>query len=253
MKKPLFRSPGPGASGGDPGPTQPPQDPAEPHLGVALAEHPAVIRAGIAGVLRSTPGLDLLVETGSAEELLTALKALRGYRTVVVIVGLELPGDRTSLTLIRTVRDTLPSMLILACGSHVDESSVSSALFAGADGFVSKNVPVDEFVAAVTATAAGEVVLAGVPDGWLGRIADTIDEPAPSGLTALLTPREVEILAAAADGLTAREIARRLDVAERTITTHFTRIYRKLGARSRIHAINMAAAAGLLPGSRSAS
>lgn len=61
-----------------------------------------------------------------------------------------------------------------------------------------------------------------------------------------LTERELEVLSVAAEGLTARQIAERLGVRERTVTTHLARIYRKLGVRSRLAAIRVAAASGLV-------
>src|SRR5204863_5185949 len=116
--------------------------------------------------------------------------------------------------------------------TKADDLAVSRALFAGADGFVDKDVPLTEFVDAVRRTAEGEMVLSGIPQGWLGKIADNVERGAST--ERVLTDREVEVLSAAAEGLTAREIGQQLGVAERTVTTHLGRIYRKLGASGRV-------------------
>ena len=91
---------------------------------------------------------------------------------------------------------------------------------------------------ALRRTARGSVVLEGVPKNWFGPIAASpIQPPEPTALT----DREVEVLHAAAEGLTARQIGTRLGVSERTVTTHLSRIYKKLGASGRIAAITAAA------------
>ena len=88
------------------------------------------------------------------------------------------------------------------------------------------------------------MVLAGPTSTAVGPIADGIERR--RDLDALLTQREREVLAVAAEGLTAREIAARLGVRERTVTTHLGRIYGKLGVGSRLAAVRMAARSGLV-------
>jgi DNA-binding NarL/FixJ family response regulator len=87
-------------------------------------------------------------------------------------------------------------------------------------------------------------VLEGLPRGALGEIVQAIDHQQVT--TNVLTPREHSVLVAAADGLTAREIARRLGVRERTVSTHLNHIYRKLGASGRVAAVTAAARLGVL-------
>jgi len=85
---------------------------------------------------------------------------------------------------------------------------------------------------------------AGVPEGWLGKIADGVDNQ--SHAQSILTEREVEILEVASEGLTARQIGHRLGVRERTVTTHLGHIYKKLGTGSRVAAIIAAHRSGLV-------
>jgi DNA-binding NarL/FixJ family response regulator len=88
------------------------------------------------------------------------------------------------------------------------------------------------------------MVLVGPPSEWVGAIAEGIDQQRDSEAT--LTPRERQVLSVAAEGLTAREIAGRLGVRERTVTTHLARIYVKLGVGSRVAALRAAANAGMV-------
>ena len=96
----------------------------------------------------------------------------------------------------------------------------------------------------VRRAAQGEVVLAGVPDSWVGRIADNVERNVST--EPVLTQREVEVLEVAAEGLTARQISHRLGVRERTVTTHLGRIYRKLGTSGRVAALAAASEFGML-------
>jgi DNA-binding CsgD family transcriptional regulator len=109
---------------------------------------------------------------------------------------------------------------------------------------VDKKVDPVVFLQALRRPAEGEMVLAGPPTEWVGAIANGIERRREAEIT--LTPREREVLVIAAQGLTAREIATKLGVRERTVTTHLGRIYAKLGVGGRVAAIRAAANVGLV-------
>ena len=211
-------------------------------FGVVLIDAPQLFRAGMALILDSQPDLDVLVDAGRSDEGLDGIRRLRRRRGVVAIVGLLLTGERDSFWLIRSIRDEFPTIPILASASNATEHAVSRALAAGAQGFVDEDSAPEVFVDAVRRTACGEAVLAGVPEGWAASIAEL---QVPS-VVPPLTDREIEVLTVASEGLTSRQIGRRLGLQERTVTTHLSRIYRKLGAGSRVSAISRAAEWGLV-------
>jgi DNA-binding NarL/FixJ family response regulator len=213
-------------------------------LKIAIADYPAIVRAGIASLLSAQPDMEILAAGATADECLESLRAMRRRTDVTLLVGLGMPGERGSLWLIRSVREQFPSIPILACGANPDDLAVSQALFTGADGFVNKDVEPAVFVDAVRRAARGEIVLAGVPDNWVGQIADNVERNVST--EPVLTQREVEVLVVAAEGLTARQIGHRLGVRERTVTTHLGRIYRKLGATGRVAALATASEFGVL-------
>ena len=159
-------------------------------------------------------------------------------------MGLGLDGRHDSFWLIRTLRERYPAVAIVGCGANADPLAISRALFMGADGYVDKSVDPVEFLQCIRKASEGEMVLSGPPMEWVGDIANGLDRQ--RDLEVKLTEREREVLVVAAEGLTAREIADRLGVAERTITTHLGRIYGKLGVSGRIAAIRHAASAGLV-------
>ena len=134
--------------------------------------------------------------------------------------------------------------LLVASEPDIDGMAISQALFVGADSFVHKNTEPVRFLDAIRRTAAGQVVMEGLPRGTFGDLAETLDRQRAA--EHILTHREREVLFVAAEGLTARQIGRRLGVQERTVTTHLARIYRKLGANSRIGAIAAATRSGVL-------
>jgi DNA-binding NarL/FixJ family response regulator len=225
----------------DPNPTTTPR--ARRALGVIVIDPLPVVRAGLAMLIDDRPDMEVLAETGSADDALEIVSRVRRSR-VVLVVGLGLGGDHDAFWLIRTLRGRFPSHAILGCGANADPTTVSRALFMGADGFVDKNIDPVEFLQSLRRAADREMVLAGPASVAVGQIADGLERRRDFDVR--LTAREREVLSVAAEGLTAREIATRLGVRERTVTTHLARIYGKLGVGSRLAAIRLAARAGLV-------
>lgn len=217
--------------------------PARRRLGIVVVDALPVVRAGLAMLIDDRPDMDVVGQAGSADEGLAALARVR-RAGVVALVGLGLEGDRDSFWLIREIRRRFPGISIVACGARSEPLAISRALFVGADGFIDKNVDPSEFLRSLRSAANGEMVLAGPPAEWVGAIAEGLERRRDAEVT--LTDREREVLAVAAQGLTARQIAERLGVRERTVTTHLSRIYGKLGVGSRVQALRAAAAAGLV-------
>jgi DNA-binding NarL/FixJ family response regulator len=213
-------------------------------LGVVVVDPLPVVRAGLRLLIEDRPDLEVLDEAGTGEAGLEAIGRIRRSR-VIVLVGLGLTGDHDAYWLIRTLRQRFPTHAILGCGANADPTAISRALFVGADGFVDKNIDPVDFLQSLRAAAAGDMVLATpASSSALGAIAEGIDRRRE--VEVKLTDREREVLVVAAEGLTARQIATRLGVRERTVTTHLARIYGKLGVGNRLAAIRLAARSGLV-------
>jgi DNA-binding NarL/FixJ family response regulator len=212
-------------------------------LGVVVVDPLPVVRAGLSLLIEDRPDMEVLDEAGTADQGLEIVSRLRRTR-VVVLVGLGLGGDHDSFWLIRTLRGRFPSHVILGCGANSDPTTISRTLFMGADGFVDKNIDPVEFLQSLRRAATHEMVLASPASSSVAQIAQGIERR--RAFDVRLTEREREVLRVAAEGLTAREIAARLGVRERTVTTHLARIYGKLGVGSRLAAIRMAAQSGLV-------
>jgi DNA-binding NarL/FixJ family response regulator len=215
-----------------------------PIVNVLLVDPLAVVRSGLHLLISGEPDLAVVGEAATAEEALETLRLLARRTGVVALVGLNLGGQRDGYWLIREIRESFPSIPVIACGANSDAISISRALFFGADGFVDKTARPEDFLHAIRRGARREMVLEGLPPDWMAPIADGIGRHLDG--PAVLTGREREVLTVAAEGLTARQIGSRLGVKERTVTTHLFRIYKKLGADSRVGAIATAARSGII-------
>jgi len=212
-------------------------------LGVVVVEPFAVVRAGLVRTIADDPGLRVIGDAGSADGAISILEGVSGSG-VVILVAMGLAGEQDAYWLIRALRERFPGQVILGLGANADPQVVSRALFVGADGFLDKSQELEDFLAGIHRAAEEEVVIAGPAAASVGQIAEGIQRRRSSGFR--LTDREREVLTIAAEGLTAREIADRLGVRERTITTHLARIYGKLGVTSRLGALRVAARSGLV-------
>ena len=200
-------------------------------LEVVLVDALHSVRAGLRLLISGQAGMKVVVDAGSADETLDVLKELRRRSRIVMVVGLNLAGPHDGFWLLDMIRRLYPWIPTVACGANSDPPSISRSLFCGADGYVDR-------------IAAGEVVLEGLPPDWLGRVTEGIGRQRDA--TSLLTDREREVIAIAAEGLTARQIGSRLGVHERTVTTYLGRIYKKLGAGGRMEAVAAASRWGLV-------
>jgi DNA-binding NarL/FixJ family response regulator len=211
--------------------------------GVILVEPLPVVRTGLQLLVEQEPDLEVLAATGDVDQTLRAIARVRRTR-VTVLIALGLEGERDAAWLIREIRERYPTHAVLAVGTDADAAAISRALFVGADGFVDKEVEPDVFITAIRQVRERDTVVAGPPPVALGLIADRID--VRRDIESLLTAREREVLTVAAEGLTAKEMADRLGVRERTVTTHLGRIYAKLGVQGRLAAVQLATRSGLV-------
>lgn len=208
-------------------------------LAVVLVEPLHLVRSALALLISKQPDMEVLLEANTADAAFEGLQRIGRRSRVIVLISVALLGERDAFWLMRAIRESFPTWIVLGTGPQVEEMTISRSLFAGADGFVDKNALPEEFFEALRRSEREGIVLAGLPPQRLGAIAEGIVQQRT--MESPLTARERHVMQVAADGLTARQIGRRLGVSERTVTTHLTRIYRKLGVSNRVAAL---AAAG---------
>ncbi|MEU6349015.1 response regulator transcription factor [Streptomyces sp. NPDC047072] len=211
---------------------------------VVVVDDQPLIRAGFAMVLAAQPDIEVV---GEAENGAEALALLARTRADVVIMDIRMPVlDGVEATRELGRRPDSPRVLVLTT-FDTDEDAFA-ALQAGASGFLLKNTPPEEVVAAIRVVAAGESVVAPrvtrqLLDRFAGRLAPTAHQDERLDL---LTGREREVLGLIAEGLSNSEIADRLFIAEGTVKTHFGKILAKLDLRDRVQAVIFAYDTGLV-------
>jgi len=210
---------------------------------VVLADDQDLLRAGLRALLQAR-GVNVLAEARHGRE---AVEAARLHRPDVLVLDIRMPVMDGIAATREVLRSELATRVLILTTYDLDEY-VYQALRAGAAGFMLKATPPDRLVDAIEVVAAGEALLA--PSLTQRLIAEHVRRLPPSAgppeQLRELTPREREVLALIARGLSNDEIAARLVVSLATIKTHVNRILAKLGLRSRAQAVVTAYETGLI-------
>ncbi len=200
---------------------------------VFLLDDHEIVRRGIADLLEHEDGITVVGEAGVAAGAAEAI--LAGDVTVAVLDG-RLP-DGSGIDVCRDVKSERPEIGCLILTSYDDDEAVLAAVLAGANGYLLKEVRATGLIDAIRRVAKGDVLLdPALADGVVARVAAT---SAASPLDAL-TPRETEILALIAQGLSNREIGSTLFLAEKTVKNYVSGILSKLGMQRRTQAAVLA-------------
>lgn len=197
-------------------------------------DHPA-LRLGLRVLLERAPDVELV---GEAENGAEALALVEASRPDVVVLDCELPEMEGVEVAQEIWRRNLP-VRVLALSSYDDERYVRGMLDAGAVGYLLKDEAPGVIVAAARAAAQGEGYFS---PAVAAKVAAWSRGERPGGLT----EREAEVLALVAEGLPNKQIAYRLQVAERTVQFHVSNILQKLGVASRVEAAVWAKEQGLI-------
>jgi DNA-binding NarL/FixJ family response regulator len=204
------------------------------------------VRAGFRSILEQQSGI---VVAGEAGDGLAAVDIARKRHPDVVLMDVQMPGmDGLEATrrIVAESDDDHPVAVLMLTTFDLNEY-VYEALRAGASGFLLKDVMPEDLVAAVRVVAAGDALIA---PGITKRLIQQFARSAPAATTPAgldeLTPRELEVLALVARGLTNAEIADDLVLSEATVKTHVKRILAKLSVRDRVGAVIVAYEAGLV-------
>jgi DNA-binding NarL/FixJ family response regulator len=217
---------------------------------VVLVDDQQLVRAGFRMVIDSQPDLTVVGEAGDGA---AAVEVVRGAAADVVLMDVRMPGtDGIAATEQVTALPDPPRVVVLTT-FDLDEYVVA-AIGAGASGFLLKDAPPEEMLAAVRTVHAGDSVIAASSTRrllqhvapMLRGSAGTATAPADPRPLAELTPREKEVLVLMAYGASNTEIAQRLFVSEATVKTHVGRVLGKTGSRDRVQAVVLAYRTGLV-------
>jgi DNA-binding NarL/FixJ family response regulator len=217
---------------------------------VLVADDQTLVRAGFRVLVESAPDLEVVGEAGDGVE---AVELARRELPDVVLMDIRMPRmDGLEATRRILALDRAEGVRVLVLTTFDLDEYVYEALRAGASGFLLKDTPPADLLAAIRVVAAGDALLA--PSVTRRLIAEFARRPEPSAVTPAaldpLTDREREVLALVARGLSNAEIAELLVVSGATAKTHVSRVLAKLGARDRAQLVMLAYETGLVtPGS----
>jgi DNA-binding NarL/FixJ family response regulator len=212
---------------------------------VLLADDQRVVREGLGTLLGLLDGIELVGTAADGEEAV-ALAAARDAD--VVLMDLRMPRC-DGIEAIRRLAERGERPRAIALTTYADQPSVLAALRAGARGYLTKDAGAEDIRAAVQAVARGEAALdPTVQHHVLAGLAAPVPDAGPADAPELpdgLTPREAQVLALIAEGLTNAEIAERLVVSAATVKSHVNHIFAKAGVRDRAQAVVYAYGHGL--------
>jgi DNA-binding NarL/FixJ family response regulator len=192
---------------------------------VLLVDDHQLVRAGLASLIDADPEM-LVVATAAdgAEALEVALRE----QPDVVLMDLSMPGMSGEAATAKIVA-ALPSTAVVVLTAFSDEMRIRDALAAGAVGYLLKDTDPVDLVRGVRAAARGESPLD-------GKVARRLLSQSPRPATVDLTEREDQVVALLSQGLSNKQIGRKLGIAERTVKSHLTSAYQRLGVTDRVQA-----------------
>jgi DNA-binding NarL/FixJ family response regulator len=203
---------------------------------VLLAEDHPVVRAGLEALLGSAEDVELVGAAADGEE---AVELAAAREPEVVLIDLSMPRlDGIEAT--RRIVETSSEIRVVILTAFSDRERILGAIDAGALGYLLKDASPEELLGGVRAAARGEAPLA-------PKAASEVLAARAGRREAELTGREREVLALVADGLPNKQIARRLEISEKTVKAHLTRVYEQIGVTDRTQAALWAQRHGIFP------
>lgn len=212
-------------------------------INILIADDQAMVRSGLRMILESEPDLVVVDEAADGAQ---AVRIAKRERPDVVLMDVRMP-EMDGLEATRLISSDLDEVRVIVLTTFDIDEYVYGALRAGASGFLLKDAPADDLVAAIRVVAGGDALLApSVTRRIIERFAAGPDpDRTVEGLDDL-TDRETEVLRLLARGLSNSEIAEELFVSEATVKTHVSHVLTKLGIRDRVQAVVAAYESGLV-------
>ncbi|MFE9577232.1 response regulator [Nocardia sp. NPDC006044] len=202
---------------------------------VFLVDDHEIVRHGVGELIGSEPDLEVIGEAGSYAQAMARLPALRPD---VAVLDVRLP-DGNGIELCRELLSAHPGLRCLILTSFTDEQAMLDAILAGANGYVVKDVTSLELISAIREVGAGNSLLDNRAAAVL-MAKVRADAEADTGPLAGLTEQELSLLGLLGEGLTNRQIAARMFLAEKTVKNYVSRLFAKLGVERRTQAAVLA-------------
>ena len=204
---------------------------------IIIADDHRVVREGIRYMLADEPGVDVVAEVGSGEQLLDLVAT---EPADVVLLDVRMPG-MSGLETLERLRDAAPQIRVLMLSMHDQPAYVRRSLELGAAGYVLKSAGRDELLTALRVAAEDGTYL---PSELMGTlVADSTTSVGPTGK---LSPRERQVLQLVADGYENKQIATELELSEATVKTYLRGVFDRLEVSSRAEAVAVGLRLGVI-------
>jgi DNA-binding NarL/FixJ family response regulator len=195
-------------------------------ISVLLVDDHTVVRSGLKALLGTQPDIAVVAEAASGEE---ALGAAAEHSPDVVLMDLAMGSGMDGIEAIKQLRERNPGQAIIVFTTYDSDADIVRSVDAGAMGYLLKDAAPDEIFSAVRGAVLGRSVMSAPVASRLFQQLRNPDE--------ILTPREAELLSLLTQGLSNRDLGKRLFISEATVKTHLAHIYAKLGVETRAAAI----------------
>jgi DNA-binding NarL/FixJ family response regulator len=201
----------------------------QPGITVFLLDDHEVVRRGLRDLLAEEPDIDVVGEAGTVASALARMPALRPK---VAVLDVRLP-DGDGVSVCREIHSSLPGTACLMLTSYGDDQALFGAIMAGAAGYVLKQTAGSDLVSAVRTVASGGSML---DAGMVQRVIGSLREQPAADPLSVLSDQEKKVLELIGEGLTNRQIAERMFLAEKTIKNYVSSLLTKLGMQRRTQA-----------------
>ena len=209
---------------------------------VLVADDQSMVRAGFRMLLAREPDIDVIAEASNGRD---AVQQAVRFEPTVVLMDIRMP-ELDGLEATRRILAANPLARVLILTTFDLDEYVFEALSAGASGFVLKDDPPEQLIAAIRTVAAGDALLSPAITKRVIRQFTRIPRPAPPAALAELTSREHDVFRLIALGRSNAEIGQELYISEGTVKTHVTHVLQKLDLRDRVQAVVLAHRTGLV-------
>ncbi|MDI6912141.1 response regulator transcription factor [Nocardioides sp.] len=208
---------------------------------VLVVDDQSMVRAGLRMLLADEPDIEVVAEAGNGRE---AIARAERFHPDVVLMDIRMP-ELDGLEATRRILATGGTARVLVLTTFNLDEYVYEALGAGASGFVLKDDPPEQLIAAVRTIADGDALLSPTVTRRVIREFTRLRRQPPPEAVATLTSRELEVFRLITQGLSNAEIGRALFISDTTVKTHVTRLFQKLDLRDRAQAIVLAYQTGI--------
>ncbi|MFC6712555.1 response regulator [Branchiibius cervicis] len=202
---------------------------------ILIADDHPVVRSGLRAMLAAEPDLQVVGEAGTPQQAVALAQELSPE---LILMDLRFGDDATGADATRRIRDQEAAPYVLVLTNYDTDGDILGAVEAGASGYLLKDAPPEELIAAIRAAASGESALA---PAVAARLLSRLRSPAVS-----LSAREIDVLQRVADGASNGEIAGALFISEATVKSHLVHVFSKLDVSSRTAAVARARSLGII-------